>query len=361
MGSSEMTQIGIQRMRGRAARAVGIITLATLGVAGTGLIAGCSGPNGSSAGASSAGRAAAGSLPDSGSAGSGAAGGSGSSGSTTSTDVADTVDRIITAGLQLGTRNPEQAAAHAEQVTTSAGGYVAAEEEGPGPQALPVANKMADSAEAGDTGVSPMTLPTPVTAPNSDQALLLLRVPPSKLESVLAALKGTGDTEYSTESATDVTGQVADVNSRIASAQASLTELRGMIDKAASMNDLISLEQALASRESDLESLEAQQRALSDQIQYATVTVGYYQPAAATASPKPAAHHNGFVTALDDGWHALVAAVRAVLIVVGWLLPFAIVVALLWWPVRRVLRLIGGTRASGTRTWSRWRAGHPTE
>jgi hypothetical protein len=197
-----------------------------------------------------------------------------------------------------------------------------------------------------------VTLPTPSAAPNTDQALLLLRIPPSKLDAVLSELAGSGSVNYRTQSETDVTGQVADVNSRIASAQDSLSELRGMIGKAASMNDLISLEQALASRESDLESLEAQQRALADQTGFATVTVGYYVPApAAAAPPAPPAHRNAFVAALDDGWHALLATFRVILIVLGWVLPFAALIALLWWPVRRMRRL----------TWFSRRPGHPTE
>ncbi|HWG27096.1 DUF4349 domain-containing protein [Actinospica sp.] len=255
------------------------------------------------------------------------------------------------AALQLSVKNPEQAADHAEQVVISAGGYVASAAEGVGAQNLPTPSTSADATESSETGVSPLTLPMASAAVNTDQALLLLRVPPSKLDSVLAALAGTGSVSFRTQSETDVTGQVADVNSRIASAQASLTELRGMIDKAASMNDLISLEQALAGRESDLESLEAQQRALSDQTGYATVTVGYYEPAAAAVPTTPAAHHNAFVTALDDGWHALVATFRVILVVLGWLLPFAVVVALLWWPVRRLSR----------RTWWRPRPGDRTE
>jgi hypothetical protein len=134
-----------------------------------------------------------------------------------------------------------------------------------------------------------------------------------------------------------VTGQVADVDSRLASASASITELRGMIDKAASMNDLISLEQALATRESDLESLEAQQRALADQVAYATVTVGYFVPSG-TVVAAAAPHRNPFAAGLIDSWHALIALGRALLAVAGWLLPFAVLVALLWWPVRRLVR-----------------------
>ena len=329
------------RSQGRARRVVGATILVALGVAGVGLVAGCSGGESSSASSSAengpaaeAPRAADGSGNTSAGSGSGSA-----STSTSATSVAETGDLIVTAALQLAAKTPEQAAVQAEQTVISAGGYVAAEAEGVGPQTLPSANASADDSEAADTGVSPMTLPAVNGAPKSEQALLVLRVPPAHLDAVLTALAGTGTVSYRTLSETNVTGQVADVASRITSAQDSLTELRGMINKAASMNDLISLENALSTRESDLESLEAQQRALSDQIQYATVTLGYFVPAtSSTTPPKPAAHHSGFEAGLLDGWHAFLATLRVLLAVIGWLLPFAIVVVLLWWPIRKLLR-----------------------
>jgi Domain of unknown function (DUF4349) len=349
------------RSQGRARRVVGATVLVALGMAGVGLVAGCSGSGSSSASSAENGpavaapRAAAGSGNTSGGSGSGSA-----PTATSTTNVAETGDLIVTAALQLAAKSPDQEAAQAEQTVISAGGYVAAEAEGVGPQTLPSANASAADTENADTGVTPMTIPTVNGAPNTDQALLVLRVPPTHLDAVLTALAGTGTVSYRTLSETNVTGQVADVASRITSAQDSLTELRGMIDKAASMNDLISLETALSTRESDLESLEAQQRALADQIQYATVTVGYFVPAAPSTTPaaKPTTHHSGFVAGLLDGWHAFLATLRVLLALIGWLLPFAIVIALLWWPARKLLRR-RGLAAEGadpeavTHTW--WR------
>lgn len=361
--------------QGTLARAAAVAALSATVLAGAGLVAGCSGSRasggssnngaasaqqGSGQGGSYSGSGSGANAPAAGSAGSGSSGAA--SGSSTGT-VADTEDLIILAGLQVAVGDPSAAAAQAEQLTQAAGGYVAAEAEGPGQQSLPSANSAADSAESADTGVSPLTLPPAQTGPGLTQALLLLRVPPARLDAVLAELPGSGRVGYRTRSETDVTGQVADVASRISSAEDSLAELRSLIAKAASMNDLISLEQALASRESDLESLQAQQRALADQVQYATVTVGYYEPAPVATRPptKPAAHRAPFVAGLVDSWHALGAAFRALLAVVGWLLPFAVLIALLWWPVRRVRRWIRGSGDPGARPWWRRGAERPTE
>lgn len=352
--------MGIRLMRrwfgtriGTAGRVGAAVLLAATVAAGAGLVAGCGG--GTSASSSAGGAAA---RPNAGGYGAGSGAGStngtsdgaaAGSSATSGAHVADTQNLIIMAALQAAVNNPDQAARSAEQAVVAAGGYVAGEAEGIGPQTLPGTDTSADASDASYTGISPLTLPAPDAAPKTEQAILLLRVPPAQLPKVLAALPGGGKVAYHTESRTDVTGKVADVSSRVASAQASITELRGLIDKAASMNDLISLEQALADRESDLEALEAQQRALAGQVAYATVTVGYFVDAGtpvATASP----HRSPFVAGLVDSWHALIALGRALLAAAGWLLPFAVLAALLWWPLRRV-----------GRTWRQRRTAHPTE
>jgi hypothetical protein len=266
------------------------------------------------------------------------AGSAGQSKGTTTSQVQPAHSLVITAGLQVKTDDAAAAAARAQQAVQAAGGFVAAESIGSGTQQVPGTTSSQGSSSGGtDTGTlpSPVILPDVTGASDTTQALLILRVPPAQVDAVLGALAGKGSVTYQSRTATDVTGQVADVASRVASAQASIAELRTMIDKAASMSDLISLEQALAQRESDLESLQAQQKALADQVQYATITVGYYSQGAPAAAPPV---RTGFMRGLTVGWHAFTRTVRAVLVVLGWLVPYVLTVAVLWWPVRRALR-----------------------
>jgi hypothetical protein len=251
---------------------------------------------------------------------------------------------IITAGLQVKTSDAAASAANAQRVVQAAGGFVSEESIGSGSQSTPVTTPGGSSSAPGtgsDGASGAQDLPNPVTLPDvtgasdTTQALLVLRVPPDKLDSVLAALAGKNDkVTYQSRTATDVTGQVADVSSRVASARAAIAELRTLIDRAASMNDLVSLEQALAQRESDLESLQAQQKALADQIQYATITAGYYSQGAPAAAPPV---RTGFMRGLTIGWHGFTSAVRAVLVSIGWLVPYLVLAVVLWWPARRLL------------------------
>jgi hypothetical protein len=262
---------------------------------------------------------------------------------------------IITAGLQVKTDDAAAAARRAQIIAEGAGGYVAGESIGPGSQSMPsnAPSTTPDGSSGGaatqdqtqDQGSAPATLPDVTGSSDSTQALLVLRVPPQSFDSVLGALAGRGSVTFQSRTATDVTGRVADVGSRVNSARAAIAELRALIDKAASMNDLIALEQALAQRESDFESLESQQAALADQVQYATITVGYYSQGAPAAPP---AVRTGFMRGLTVGWHGFLAVVRALLAAIGWLVPYAAVVAVLWWPVRRLVRRSKTRR--GTRT-----------
>jgi Domain of unknown function (DUF4349) len=336
--------------RGRRLVGTGTGLLALLVAAPLALSA-CSGSSTDSASSTSArqpGAAYGGAAPQGGAAaGNGAPQANGGTGSSKTAFQLPSRSLIITAGLQVKTGDAAAAAQRAQITAEGAGGYVSGESIGPGSQTTPSAapQPVPDGSSGGSsTAPSPVTLPEVTGSSDSTQALLVLRVPPQSVDSVLTALAGKGSVTYQTRNTTDVTGQVADVASRVASAQAAIAELRTLIDKAASMNDLISLEQALSQRESDLESLEAQQKALADQVQYATITVGYFSQGAAVAPPPV---HTGFTRGLTVGWHGFLTGLRGILAAVGWLVPYAAVILVLWWPVRRLVRLV---RARGARS-----------
>lgn len=161
------------RRRGAYARGIAALLVSAAALAGSGLVAGCSdSAGGKSSSGSYAGANGAAAGPAAGGALAPGAGQKQAGTTATSATVAATADLIIMAGLQLAVPNPTQAAALAEQDVLAAGGYVAAEAEGVGPQILPAANRTADGAEGGVSGVSPMTLPPVDAAPNSEQALL---------------------------------------------------------------------------------------------------------------------------------------------------------------------------------------------
>ena len=169
------------------------------------------------------------------------------------------------------------------------------------------------------------------------QASFTLQVPQGGLDGVLDQLSHLGTTTSRTEQAQDVTNQLVDVQSRLASQQASVNRVRTLMDRATSVGDIVSIEGELTKREADLESLEQQQAELAGQVAMSAVTVQLTKAAAPVVAAAPGP--TGFVGGLASGWHAFVAALGVLLVVLGAVLPFAVVLgglgALAWWLLRR--------------------------
>jgi hypothetical protein len=170
----------------------------------------------------------------------------------------------------------------------------------------------------------------------SAQASFTLRVPQAGLDGVLDQVAHLGTTTGRTEQAQDVTDQIIDVASRLASQRASVARVRALMDRATSIGDVVSIEGELTKREADLESLEQQQAELADQVAMSWVNVRLTRVAAPVVAP---AAPSGFVGGLNSGWHAFLGALGVLLVVLGAVLPFAVVLgglaALAWWLWRR--------------------------
>jgi hypothetical protein len=170
-------------------------------------------------------------------------------------------------------------------------------------------------------------------------ATLTLRVPADTFTSTLDAVGRQGHERSRSVSTQDVTSTVIDLDSRIKTQQASVDRMRDLLAKAQSISDVATVEAELTKREADLESMLAQQRNLSDLTALSTITVNLLgKDAAPPPPPKPPA--TGFIGGLQKGWHAFVAVVDGLLVVLGALLPFIIVLGvpafvLLRWHRRR--------------------------
>jgi hypothetical protein len=226
----------------------------------------------------------------------------------------DTRSIIYTGTMTVRVTKVDDAAARATAVATAAGGFV-----------------------GGDQRKSDAT---------SSTAQLTLRVPSAKFDDVIGQLHNLGKELDRALSSQDVTADVADVNARIANAQASVTRVRALMDKAQTITDITTLEAELSRREGDLESLQARQRSLTDQTSLSTITLSLLSPD--TPAPVAAPHKTkiGFLAGLEAGWTAFVGFIVVVVTVLGALLPWIVVAALVgflpWrrWRRRRAERLV---------------------
>ncbi len=274
-------------------------------------LAGCSGSSASSAssasgalGAASASGAAGvpAQAPAAGAAHARSAGGTGQAAS--ATRLAPTGQQLIyTAQLTVRARDVTAAVSRATSIAAQAGGYVSSENASSDPD-----------------------------HPAQSTATIELKIPVAAYAATLAELAGGGlGTQLSLQQqAQDVTEQVADVNSQVASDEAAIAQLRSLLAHAGSVADLLTVQEQINSEESDLEAMQAQQSALNHETAYGTVTVTILGPTVvrhpARAKPKPPP---GLGRGLTAGWHAFRVGLSWLLAIIGALLPFAAVLALL--------------------------------
>lgn len=234
----------------------------------------------------------------------------------------ETAHIIRTARLSVRVKDVSKALAEVRSVAETAGGFVAREES--------------------DTyaGTGPI-----------DSTEVVLRVPSEKYDEVMRDLKGTGRVTYRSSQAEDVTDQVVDVESRVKSQRAAVDRLRKLMDDATELEDVVLLEGELASREAELDSLLSRQASLEDRTSLATVTLSLFD--SDRAEEEDGEDENpGVLDALKGGWDAFVTTLYWIVLVVGAVLPFAVVLgALLWlW-----LRLRRRSRPGDDEQWRRLR------
>jgi len=167
-------------------------------------------------------------------------------------------------------------------------------------------------------------------------AELVVRVPPESLDALMGGLADLGHETNRTVKADDVSAARADLDARVETMRTSVARLRDFLKHSGTINDLVQLESQLSQREAEFESTVGQQRALSDQVALATLTVRLSHSTGVIrhASHKP----SSFAAAIGKGSNGVVIVVRWFLAGVGYGLPFAVLVTVLLLPLPVIRR-----------------------
>jgi hypothetical protein len=236
--------------------------------------------------------------------------------------------QVRTGQLSVQVRDVDVAVSSARSFATAAQGFVSDEKT----STRPVDQAPEDAREEGGRGP---TSPTDVPSVVVDESVLTLRVPQQSLDQVMGQVGGLGVVRSRSQSSQDVTDSYVDTASRVKSQRASVDRVRTLLSRATGIGDVVRLESELSRREADLDALEARLAALDDSTTLATLVVTFNRPGADVPAPQT---HDGFLGGLQDGWQALVSSTAVVLQIVGALVPFAVVLALVGLPVWLVLR-----------------------
>ena len=175
---------------------------------------------------------------------------------------------------------------------------------------------------------------------------VVLRVPADVLDRTVDDVARLGEVRDRSVSVVDATEEVVDLDARVASQQASVARVRALLAEAISIGDVVAIESELARREAELDSLTGRLAVLRDQVALSTLTVDLRGPDALPLGPDEPV---GFVDGLAAGWEGLLAVGRGTGAVVGFLLPFLPVVAVLGgavWALRRLLHRRARARAA---------------
>ena len=204
--------------------------------------------------------------------------------------VADVGDRqVVTEGtVSLTVEDPRRAAQDAAALVEQAGGHVQ--------------ERVEQAAVEGE----------PATAE------LVVRVPSEGLTQVLSELERLGTVANVELRSNDVTAQAQDLDARIRALEISVARLQDLLARAASTADVVAAEETLTERQSSLESLQSQRNRLADQVDLSTIRLVFV-----TVEAAPTIQAAGFTGGLATGWQSVVTALSAALLVLGVLVPWA--------------------------------------
>ena len=175
----------------------------------------------------------------------------------------------------------------------------------------------------------------------SGNSRIVLSVPSENLDRFLTEAAKLGELVTRSVTARDVTEQVVDVDARIRTLRASIDRIRALMDKAGSVTEIARVEEELTRRQSELESLLAKQKALRNQVERAPVTVTLLRTGQSDTTQNP------LLIGLSQGWDALQNSIAALFVLIGGLLPFALVAGAIGWPiVRRYRRRAAARKAA---------------
>lgn len=211
-----------------------------------------------------------------------------------------------------------------------------------------IAEERGGYVESTNTGSSQTSIDeTQPRAPREDYGWISIRVPSEELTEVIAELDDAGEVLSSSISKQDVTAAAIDLRARIDAARASVERLTELMSQSGTVSELIEAEVALTDRQAQLESYEQQLASLEDQVALSSLHVQLTLQATATADPA------GFGDGLLAGWNGLIVSLNALVIAVGFLLPWlgiAAIVVLLIWAIRRARRRSRGGRQATQRS-----------
>ncbi|MBJ7356681.1 DUF4349 domain-containing protein [Nocardioides sp.] len=182
------------------------------------------------------------------------------------------------------------------------------------------------------------------------RARLQLRVPTARFDAAMQDLERVAVLIASSGNTKDVTTEVLDKDIRVQVQRRSIERISLLLEQATSIRDVVAIEAQLSQRQADLAVLEKEQRYLADQTAMATINVTVERTKEKKKDPPPEKKDDdsGFFAGLAGGWDALTTFGVGLATVLGALLPWLVVAAVLAVPGVPLLRRFRRKEAAPT-------------
>jgi hypothetical protein len=162
----------------------------------------------------------------------------------------------------------------------------------------------------------------------ASEGSVTIRVPVANFEAARAAVAGLGTVRHLELSGQDVTSQIVDYDARIRNLQAQEQALATLLARAASTGEILEIQSQLFGVRQQVEQLQAERTNLDGQASMATITATVFEPGAALA--KEPEGRTGLARSWERAWAGAVAVVGGTVIVLGYVVPLAVLVLLAW-------------------------------
>lgn len=168
------------------------------------------------------------------------------------------------------------------------------------------------------------------------EASVTLRVPAERFDSVVSGLEPLGWVETVSVSSRDVGEEYVDVEARVANDRRLEDRLVTLLaERTGDLEDVLAVERELARVRSSIDRMEGRLRYLRNQVALSTLTVELHEPVSVIGSYRG---DNVIGGAFRAAWRNFVRVVAGAIASLGFVVPAAAILALLWWGVKLARR-----------------------
>lgn len=164
---------------------------------------------------------------------------------------------------------------------------------------------------------------------------LVVRVPGENFDKAREELIALGELQSQRLDGSDVGGQLTDLEARLRNLRSQEEAIRLLMTRTTSIAETIEVQRQLSTVREQIEQLAGEQSRLNDAVAFSTLTVSLAEPG---SKPAPRHNHSPLADAFGRALYGAERVLAALIISLGYLIPFGILGGLGWLATRSALR-----------------------